>query len=157
MLYGIFSGGQRIGVIWSAKHFVFLAPPFTLVTTEETIIRLVIVPNVSLRLHEVKQFKNGPLEYVHLDLSFASMSSATMAGGLTAEGTMYHQAATDRFKNATTEVALKWVGSGCMHMDLILMRRIGGNKRTRISSPHCGRDTGCYSSGKLLISVDVLS
>ena len=46
--------------------------------------------------HEVEQFEDDPLEYVRVDLSFASTSgTGGSAGGLTAEGTTRRQAAAD--------------------------------------------------------------
>ena len=69
--------------------------------------------------HEVEQFEDDPLEYVRLDLSFAS-SSAVSGGGLTAEGTTRRQAAADVLRALvasgceadTTSVVLKWVEHG---------------------------------------------
>ncbi|KAL5512099.1 hypothetical protein ACEPAG_3620 [Sanghuangporus baumii] len=66
--------------------------------SRETIDDLVeggVVPNVSLGIHEVEQFENDALEYVRLDLSFASASSAAIADSPTAEGTTLRQTAAD--------------------------------------------------------------
>ena len=58
--------------------------------------------------------------YVHLDLSFSSVGTAAVAGGLTTEDTMGFQAAADvlhalvagGFEAITTEIVLRWVGLG---------------------------------------------
>ncbi|KAL5508780.1 hypothetical protein ACEPAG_4759 [Sanghuangporus baumii] len=88
--------------------------------TVDGLVEGVVVPNVSLRTHEVEQFEDDPLEYVRLDLSFASASSAAIAGGLTAEGTTRCQAAADvlralvasGYETVTTEIVLRWIGLG---------------------------------------------
>ena len=48
--------------------------------TINSLVEGVVVPNVSLRTHGVEQFEDDPLEYVHLDLSFAGASSAAVGG-----------------------------------------------------------------------------
>lgn len=70
--------------------------------------------------HEIEQFEDDPLEYIRLDLSFATTSSGSVSGGLTAEGTTRRQAAAEvlrslvssGFEADTTEVAGTWIGQG---------------------------------------------
>ncbi|EJD01973.1 Cse1-domain-containing protein [Fomitiporia mediterranea MF3/22] len=131
-LWTLLGGGQRSGVAYDglvSQSLRFLSTAIrsgnyrSIFESKETIDGLVegvVVPNVTLRTHEVEQFEDDPLEYVRLDLSFASASSAAVSGGLTAEGTTRRQAAADvlralvgsGFEVITTEVVLKWVQSG---------------------------------------------
>ena len=83
--------------------------------TINSLVEGVVAPSISLRIHEVEQFEDDPLEYVRFDLSFASASSATVAGGLTAKGTTRRQAAADvprssvssGFEAIKTEIVLR--------------------------------------------------
>ncbi|KAL5498046.1 CSE1_1 [Sanghuangporus vaninii] len=131
-LWGLLSGGQRSGVAYDglvSQSLRFLSTAIrsgnyrAIFESRETIDGLVegvVVPNVSLRTHEVEQFEDDPLEYVRLDLTFASASSAAIAGGLTAEGTTRRQAAADvlralvasGYEAVTTEIVLRWIGLG---------------------------------------------
>ena len=131
-LWSLLSGDQRSGLAYDnlvSQALRFLSTAIRsgnyrgIFENRETINGLVegvVVPNVSLRTHEVEQFEDDPLEYVRLDLSFASASSAAVAGGLTAEGTTRRQAAADvlralvasGFEAITTEIVLRWVGLG---------------------------------------------
>ena len=132
VLWSLISGDQRSGLAYSNLASQALRFLDTVIRSgnyrgifenRETISSLVegvVVPNVSLRTHEVEQFEDDPLEYVRLDLSVASASSAVVAGGLTAEGTTRRQAAADvlralvasGFEAITTEIVLRWVGLG---------------------------------------------
>lgn len=68
----------------------------------------------------MEQFEDDPLEYVRLDLSFASSASGGGVGGLSAEGTTRRQAAADvlralvssGFEAQTTEVVGVWIERG---------------------------------------------
>ena len=131
-LWSLLGGGQRTGIAFDglvSQSLRFLSTAIRsgnyrgIFENRETINSLVegvIVPNVTLRDHEVEQFEDDPLEYVRLDLTFASASSATVAGGLTAEGTTRRQAAADvlralvssGFEAVATEIVLGWVGKG---------------------------------------------
>lgn len=131
-LWTLLGGGQRSGIAFDglvSQSLRFLSTAIrsgnyrAIFESRETINGLVegvVVPNVTLREHEVEQFEDDPLEYVRLDLTFASASSATVAGGLTAEGTTRRQAAADvlrslvssGFEAVTTEIVLGWVGKG---------------------------------------------
>jgi exportin-2 (importin alpha re-exporter) len=131
-LWALLGGGQRTGVAYDSlvsQSLRFLGAAIRsgnyrgIFESRETILGLiegVVVPNVSLREHEVEQFEDDPLEYVRLDLSFASAGAGTVSGGLTAEGTTRRQAAADvlralvssGFEADTTEVVLGWVGQG---------------------------------------------
>ena len=70
--------------------------------------------------HEVEQFEDDPLEYVRIDLSFASSASGGGVGGLNAEGTTRRQAAADvlralvssGFEAHTTEVVGSFINRG---------------------------------------------
>ena len=72
--------------------------------------------------HEIEQFEDDPLEYIRLDLSIATTSSAGASGGLSpgADGTTRRQAAADVVRalvasgseSATTEVAGGWIQKG---------------------------------------------
>ncbi|KAH8112452.1 Cse1-domain-containing protein [Phellopilus nigrolimitatus] len=131
-LWTLLGGGQRSGVAYDglvSQSLRFLSTAIRsgnyrgIFESKETISGLVegvVVPNVTLREHEVEQFEDDPLEYVRVDLSFASASAASSTGGLTAEGTTRRQAAADvlralvasGFESDTTEVVLGWVGRG---------------------------------------------
>ncbi|KAI5122027.1 hypothetical protein M0805_008018 [Coniferiporia weirii] len=131
-LWTLLGGGQRSGLAYDglvSQSLRFLSTAIRsgnyrgIFESKETIAGLVegvVVPNVTLREHEVEQFEDDPLEYVRLDLSFASASAAVGSGGLTAEGTTRRQAAADvlralvasGFEADTTEVVLGWVGRG---------------------------------------------
>ncbi|KAL5512098.1 hypothetical protein ACEPAG_3619 [Sanghuangporus baumii] len=88
--------------------------------TIDDLVEGVVVRNVSLGTHEVVQFEDDALEYVHLDLTFASASSAAIADSPTAEGTTWRQAIADvlralvtsGYAAVTTEIVLQWIGKG---------------------------------------------
>ncbi|PAV17971.1 importin alpha re-exporter [Pyrrhoderma noxium] len=131
-LWTLLGGGQRSGLSYDglvSQALRFMSTAIrsgnykSIFESRETISGLiegVVMPNVHLRDHEVEQFEDDPLEYVRLDLSFASASAATNVGGLTAEGTTRRQAAADvlralvssGFETHTTEVILVWVNQG---------------------------------------------
>ncbi|KZT00874.1 uncharacterized protein LAESUDRAFT_731806 [Laetiporus sulphureus 93-53] len=87
--------------------------------SKETISNLVqgiVVPNVSLREHDIEQFEDDPLEYIRLDLAVPSLGGA----GVSTEAITRRQAAAEvlrslvssGFEADTTEVAGAWIGEG---------------------------------------------
>lgn len=132
VLWALLGGGQRSGVAYDnlvSQSLRFLGTAIrsgsyrVIFESRDTITGLVegvVVPNVTLRDHEVEQFEDDPLEYVRIDLSFASASAGAVSGGLTAEGTTRRQAAADvlralissGFEADTTEIVLGWVSKG---------------------------------------------
>ncbi|KAL0569494.1 importin-alpha export receptor [Marasmius crinis-equi] len=92
---------------------------FTSTETISTLVEGVVIPNVSLRQHELEQFEDDPLEYIRLDLSLGS----TGGMGVSNDGVTRRQAAADVIKalvgtgggegeKITTEVVGKWIGNG---------------------------------------------
>lgn len=131
-LWTLFGNGQRSGLAYDglvSQSLRFLSAAirsgnyngiFENVGTVQSLVQGIVVPNVTLRDHEVEQFEDDPLEYVRLDLSFAGASAAASSGGLTAEGTTRRQAAADvlralvasGFEVSTTEIVLSLVNRG---------------------------------------------
>lgn len=131
-LWALLGGGQRSGIAYDnlvSQSLRFLGSAIRsgsyrgIFESRDTISGLVegvVVPNVTLRDHEVEQFEDDPLEYVRIDLTFASASAGSVSGGLTAEGTTRRQAAADvlralissGFEADTTEIVLGWIGRG---------------------------------------------
>lgn len=131
-LWELLGNGQRNGLAYDglvSQSLRFLSAAirsgnyrgiFENTNTIQGLIQGVVVPNVTLREYEVEQFEDDPLEYVRLDLSFASASAAASSGGLTAEGTTRRQAAADvlralvasGFEADTTSIVLGWVNRG---------------------------------------------
>ena len=76
----------------------------------------VVVPNVSLRAHELELFEDDPLEYIRLDLSLPLSGS----GSGSADITTRRQAAADvlqalvgsGYEADTTEIVGEWVNQG---------------------------------------------
>jgi exportin-2 (importin alpha re-exporter) len=97
--------------------------------------------------HEIEQFEDDPLEYIRLDLSLASTSSAGASGGLSpgADGTTRRQAAADVVRalvasgseEATTEVAGGWIQKG-------LAAYTGANESDKMESAWKGKDSAVY-------------
>ncbi|PFH53505.1 hypothetical protein AMATHDRAFT_54636 [Amanita thiersii Skay4041] len=86
--------------------------------TIESLVQHVVVPNVSLRSHELDLFEDDPLEYIRLDLSLPLTGSGGV--GTSAEITTRRQAAADVLQALvgsgheveTTEIVGKWVNQG---------------------------------------------
>lgn len=85
-------------------------------TTIASLVQHVIVPNVSLRTHELELFEDDPLEYIRLDLSLPLPGS----GGGSADITTRRQAAADvlqalvgsGYEADTTETTGEWINQG---------------------------------------------
>ncbi|KAK2460740.1 hypothetical protein APHAL10511_007210 [Amanita phalloides] len=98
--------------IRSGQHKALFASKPTITS----LVQHVVVPNVSLRAHELELFEDDPLEYIRLDLSLPLSGSG--AGG--ADITTRRQAAADvlqalvgsGYEIDTTEIVGKWINQG---------------------------------------------
>lgn len=76
----------------------------------------VVVPNVSLRTHELELFEDDPLEYIRLDLSLPLSASGSSGADITTR----RQAAADvlqalvgsGYEADTTEIVGQWIRKG---------------------------------------------
>ncbi|KAJ8091228.1 importin-alpha export receptor [Marasmius tenuissimus] len=94
---------------------------FTSAETIGTLVEGVVIPNVSLRQHELEQFEDDPLEYIRLDLSLGSAGGGGGAG-VSNDGVTRRQAAADVIKalcgsggegeKITTGVVGNWITKG---------------------------------------------
>ncbi|KAK7018767.1 importin-alpha export receptor [Paramarasmius palmivorus] len=89
--------------------------------TISTLVEGVVVPNVSLRKHELEQFGDDPLEFIHLDLSIGGAGAG--GAGVSNEGVTRRQAAADVVKalvgtgggegeKITTSIVGNWIERG---------------------------------------------
>ncbi|KAH9945469.1 CAS/CSE protein [Epithele typhae] len=127
-IWDLVGGGKRPGVaddglVSQSLRFVASAIRSQhykeLFGSKETISGLVqgvVVPNVSLREHELEQFEDDPLEYIRLDLALPSMGAAGVSG----DAVTRRQAAADvlralvssGYEAEATEVTGAWVTQG---------------------------------------------
>lgn len=63
---------QALNFISTAIHSGYHKSLFSSRDTIKAIVEGVVVPNVSLREHEVEQFEDDPLEYIQVDLALSS-------------------------------------------------------------------------------------
>ncbi|KAK7017460.1 importin-alpha export receptor, partial [Paramarasmius palmivorus] len=89
--------------------------------TISTLVEGVVVPNVSLQKHELEQFGDDPLEFIHLDLSISGAGAG--GAGVSNEGVTHLQAAADVVKalvgtgggegeKITTSIVGNWIERG---------------------------------------------
>lgn len=89
-----------------------------------SLVQGVVVPNVSLRTHDIEQFEDDPLEFIRLDLALPSGGSVGGAGGgvggVSGEASTRRQAAADvlqalvgsGYRTETTEIVGAWIRTG---------------------------------------------
>ena len=63
---------QALNFISAAIHSGYYKSLFSSRDTIKAIVEGVVLPNVSLREHEVEQFEDDPLEYIQVDLALSS-------------------------------------------------------------------------------------
>ncbi len=98
--------------IRSGQHKALFASKPTIAS----LVQHVVVPNVSLRAHELELFEDDPLEYIRLDLSLPLSSSGSGAADITTR----RQAAADvlqalvssGYEADTTEIVGEWINKG---------------------------------------------
>ncbi|KAG6820300.1 hypothetical protein H0H93_002564 [Arthromyces matolae] len=86
----------------------------TLFSSQETISTLVqgvVVPNVSLREHDVEQFEDDPLEFIRLDLALSSAGTEN-ATRRQAAADVLQALVSSGFETETTEIVGKWINTG---------------------------------------------
>ncbi|KAK7018654.1 importin-alpha export receptor [Paramarasmius palmivorus] len=94
---------------------------FTTTETISTLVEGVVIPNVSLRQHELEQFEDDPLEFIRLDLSIGGAGAG--GAGVSNEGVTRRQAAADVVKalvgtgggegeKITTSIVGNWIERG---------------------------------------------
>ncbi|EGN91830.1 hypothetical protein SERLA73DRAFT_100047 [Serpula lacrymans var. lacrymans S7.3] len=102
---------QSLRFISTAIRSGYYKPLFSSRETISSLIQGVVVPNVSLREHEMEQFEDDPLEFIRLDLA--------LPGG-TSDVATRRQAAADvlqalvgsGYEAETTEIVGEWIGTG---------------------------------------------
>lgn len=89
-----------------------------------SLVQGVVVPNISLRQHDIEQFEDDPLEFIRLDLALPSGGGAGGAGGgvggVGGEASTRRQAAADvlqalvgsGYRTETTEIVGTWIQTG---------------------------------------------
>ncbi|KAI0648900.1 Cse1-domain-containing protein [Trametes meyenii] len=108
---------QSLRFIASAIRTGYYKELFGSKETISGLVQGVVVPNVSLREHELEQFEDDPLEYIRLDLALPSMGGL---GGVSGDAVTRRQAAAEVLRALvssgleaeTTEVAGAWIGQG---------------------------------------------
>ncbi|KAK0485031.1 CAS/CSE protein [Armillaria novae-zelandiae] len=71
----------------------------------------VVVPNTSLREHDVEQFEDDPLEYIRLDLSLSS-AGTDLATRRHSAADVLQALVSSGYETATTEIVGKWIETG---------------------------------------------
>jgi exportin-2 (importin alpha re-exporter) len=91
----------------------------SLFSTRDTISSLVqgiVVPNVTLREHDVEQFEDDPLEFIRLDLALSS-TGTDLATRRQAAADVLQALVGAGSEAVATEVAGEWIGSGLAQYD----------------------------------------
>ncbi|KAI0329277.1 Cse1-domain-containing protein [Cubamyces sp. BRFM 1775] len=107
---------QSLRFIASAIRTGYYKQLFSSKETISGLVQGVVVPNVSLREHELEQFEDDPLEYIRLDLALPSMGGL----GVSNDAVTRRQAAAEVLRalvssgleSETTEVTGAWIGQG---------------------------------------------
>ncbi|KAI0366303.1 Cse1-domain-containing protein [Pilatotrama ljubarskyi] len=107
---------QSLRFIASAIRTGYYKQLFSSKDTISGLVQGVVVPNVSLREHELEQFEDDPLEYIRLDLALPSMGGL----GVSNDAVTRRQAAAEVLRALvssgleaeTTEVTGAWIGQG---------------------------------------------
>ncbi|KAI0350026.1 Cse1-domain-containing protein [Trametes cingulata] len=107
---------QSLRFIASAIRTGYYKQLFSSKETISGLVQGVVVPNVSLREHELEQFEDDPLEYIRLDLALPSMGGL----GVSNDAVTRRQAAAEVLRALvssgleaeTTEVTGAWIGQG---------------------------------------------
>ncbi|KAI0714440.1 armadillo-type protein [Cerioporus squamosus] len=107
---------QSLRFIASAIRTGYYKQLFGAKETISGLVQGVVVPNVSLREHELEQFEDDPLEYIRLDLALPSMGGI----GVSNDAVTRRQAAADVLRALVssgseaeaTEVTGAWIGQG---------------------------------------------
>ncbi|KAG6917213.1 hypothetical protein DXG01_003418 [Tephrocybe rancida] len=102
---------QALRFISTAIRSGYYKPLFSSRDTISSLVQGVVVPNVTLREHDVEQFEDDPLEFIRLDLSLSSAGS---------DAATRRQAAADvlqalvgsGYETETTEIVGSWIGTG---------------------------------------------
>ncbi|OJT05838.1 Importin-alpha re-exporter [Trametes pubescens] len=107
---------QSLRFIASAIRTGYYKDLFGSKETISGLVQGVVVPNVSLREHDLEQFEDDPLEYIRLDLALPSMGGL----GVSNDAVTRRQAAAEVLRALvasgleaeTTEVTGAWIGQG---------------------------------------------
>ncbi|KAI0775001.1 Cse1-domain-containing protein [Trametes elegans] len=107
---------QSLRFIASAIRTGYYKQLFSSKETISGLVQGVVVPNVSLREHELEQFEDDPLEYIRLDLALPSMGGLGMANDAVtrrqAAAEVLRALVSSGLEAETTEVTGAWIGRG---------------------------------------------
>ncbi|OBZ72875.1 Importin-alpha re-exporter [Grifola frondosa] len=127
-VWDLVGGGKRSGVaddglVSQSLRFISTAirtghykPLFGSKEIISSLVQGVVVPNITMREHDIEQFEDDPLEYIRLDLALPSMGGI----GISGDAVTRRQAAADvvralvasGLESEATEVAGAWIGEG---------------------------------------------
>lgn len=102
---------QSLRFISSAIRTGYYRELFSAQDTIPSLVQGVVVPNVTLREHDVEQFEDDPLEFIRLDLAVASTGS-DLATRRQAAADVLQALVSTGFESEATNIVGTWITSG---------------------------------------------
>ncbi|KAG6828872.1 hypothetical protein H0H92_006481 [Tricholoma furcatifolium] len=102
---------QSLRFISTAIRSGYYKALFSSRDTISSLVQGVVVPNVSLREHDVEQFEDDPLEFVRLDLSLSSAGTDAATRRQSAADVLQALVGSG-YEAETTEIVGSWIGTG---------------------------------------------
>lgn len=102
---------QALRFISTAIRTGYYKDLFSSKETISTLVQGVVIPNVSLREHDVEQFEDDPLEFIRLDLSL-SATGTDLATRRHAAADVLQALVASGYEADTTEIVGKWINTG---------------------------------------------
>ncbi|KAG7451472.1 importin alpha re-exporter [Guyanagaster necrorhizus] len=102
---------QALRFISTAIRSGHYQPLFSSPNIVSSLVEGVVVPNTSLREHDVEQFEDDPLEYIRLDLSLSS-AGTDLATRRHSAADVLQALVSSGYETATTEIVGKWIETG---------------------------------------------
>ncbi|CAA7263712.1 unnamed protein product [Cyclocybe aegerita] len=104
---------QSLRFISTAIRSGYYKSLFSAKETISSLVQGVVVPNVSLREHDVEQFEDDPLEFIRLDLATSSTGpGADLATRSQAAADVLQALVQSGYEAETTEIVGVWVNTG---------------------------------------------
>ncbi|KAF5323094.1 hypothetical protein D9611_009310 [Ephemerocybe angulata] len=102
---------QSLRFISTAIRTGYYKELFSSKETISTLVQGVVIPNVSLREHDVEQFEDDPLEFIRLDLSL-SAAGTDLATRRHAAADVLQALVGSGYEADTTEIVGSWINTG---------------------------------------------
>jgi len=103
---------QSLRFISTAIRTGYYKDLFSSKETISTLVQGVVIPNVSLREHDVEQFEDDPLEFIRLDLSLSGGAGSDLATRRHAAADVLQALVASGLEADTTEIVGSWINTG---------------------------------------------